>query len=413
MATIGPGTRDRRPDGRAAWRRLAAATALSTFGGAGMWTVVVALPAVQAEFGASRSEAALSYVLTMVGFAVGGVLFGKLSDRTGIVTPALAGALLLATGYVLIAAAPSLPVYALLQGALVGTGMSASFAPLIADISQWFDRRRGIAVSICASGNYAAGALWPPITQWSIDQWGWRSTHAGIGIVCLCAMLPLIACLRVRLDAAPAGSEPVAAAPAGRLAVSPPVLQALLVVAGVACCVAMSMPQVHIVAYCGDLGYGAARGAEMLALMLAFGIVSRIGSGFLADRIGGLPTVLVGSALQGVALLLYSIMDGLGQLYVVSALFGLFQGGIVPGYAIIVREYFPAKEAGFRVSLTITATVVGMAFGGWFSGVLYDLTGSYRAAFVNGLVWNLGNAIILAALLIGRRPARPPAPALA
>jgi MFS family permease len=176
--------------------------------------------------------------------------------------------------------------------------------------------------------------------------------------------------------------------------------QTLLCIAGVACCVAMSMPQVHIVAYCGDLGYGVARGAEMLSLMLAFGIVSRVASGFVADRLGGVATLLIGSTLQGLALFLYLWFDGLVSLYVISALFGLFQGGIVPSYAIIVREYFPPREAGTRVGLAIMATLFGMAFGGWMSGYIFDLTGSYRAAFLHGIAWNLLNVTIAAWLLM-------------
>ncbi len=109
------------------------------------------------------------------------------------------------------------------------------------------------------------------------------------------------------------------------------------------------MPQVHLVAYCGDLGYGAARGAQMLSLMLACGIVSRLAFGLVSDRIGGLRTLLLGSGLQGVALLLFVPFDGLVSLYVIAALFGLFQGGIVPSYAIIVREHFAPTEAGARV----------------------------------------------------------------
>jgi MFS family permease len=177
-------------------------------------------------------------------------------------------------------------------------------------------------------------------------------------------------------------------------------------VAGISCCVAMSMPQVHIVAYCGDLGYGVARGAEMLSLMLGLGIVSRIASGFIADRIGGVATLLIGSTLQGVALFLYLLFDGLTSLYVISGLFGLFQGGIVPMYAIIVREYFPAQEAGTRVGLVLLATLVGMALGGWISGLIFDLTGSYHAAFAHGLLWNLLNVSIATWLLLrgGRRP---------
>jgi MFS family permease len=168
-------------------------------------------------------------------------------------------------------------------------------------------------------------------------------------------------------------------------------LLGVLGVAGVACCVAMSMPQVHIVAYCGDLGYGAQRGAEMLALMLGAGIVSRLISGWICDRIGGLRTLLLGSVLQGTALALFVPFNGLVSLYVVSALFGLFQGGLVPSYAIIVREYFAPSEAGWRVGVVIMATLFGMALGGWLSGVIFDLTGSYRAAFLNGIGWNLLN----------------------
>jgi MFS family permease len=171
----------------------------------------------------------------------------------------------------------------------------------------------------------------------------------------------------------------------------------------------MSMPQVHIVAYCGDLGYGVARGAEMLSLMLACGIVSRIASGWIADQIGGLATLLLGSVLQGVALFLYLWFDGLTSLYVISALFGLFQGGIVPSYALIVREYFPAGEAGARVGMVIMATLFGMALGGWMSGLIFDLTGSYRAAFANGLLWNLVNVTLAVWLL--QRSSRRMAPA--
>jgi MFS family permease len=197
------------------------------------------------------------------------------------------------------------------------------------------------------------------------------------------------------------------------LGLSPNALQALLIVAGLACCVAMSMPQVHLVAYCGDLGYGAARGAQMLSLMLACGVVSRLVSGAICDRIGGLRTLLLGSVLQGTALLLFLPFDSLAQLFVVSALFGLFQGGIVPSYAIIVREHFPAAEAGGRTGTVLMCTLFGMALGGWMSGKVFDLTGSYHAAFLNGIGWNLLNLTIVLFLLRGARAAQRARPALA
>jgi MFS family permease len=367
---------------------------LSTIGGVGLWSAVVALPAVQAEFGTARAAAALPYSLLTISFGFGGVLMGRLADRFGIAWPAGIGAVLLGLGYVAAAAAPSMPAFALAHALLIGIGSSATFAPLMADISHWFVRRRGIAVAISACGNYLAGALWPPVVQQLIDALGWRTTHVIVGVICVIAMLPLVLALRRRAPAQDGASAQRAAAPRHEIAVSPGVLQALLVVAGLACCVAMSMPQVHIVAYCGDLGYGVARGAEMLSLMLGFGIVSRVASGFIADRIGGLYTLLISSVLQGAALFLYLWFDGLTSLYVISALFGLFQGGIVPSYAIIIREYFPPQEAGTRVGLTIMATLFGMALGGWLSGLIFDLTGSYRAAFANGLAWNLLNGAI-------------------
>jgi predicted MFS family arabinose efflux permease len=266
-------------------------------------------------------------------------------------------------------------------------------------------------VAICASGNYVAGAVWPPIVQHFVEAVGWRQTYIGLGIVCAVTLGLLAIFMRAR---PPAVAVPVARgsgpSPSNRpFGLSLNQAQVLLCVAGVACCVAMAMPQVHIVAYCGDLGYGSARGAQMLSLMLACGIVSRLVSGLICDRIGGVRTLLLGSVLQGLALLLFLPFDGLVSLYVVSALFGLFQGGIVPSYAIIVREHFPPAEAGARVGAVLMATLFGMALGGWMSGKVYDLTGSYQAAFVNGIAWNLLNMTIAVFLLwriggLGRSP---------
>jgi MFS family permease len=292
---------------------------------------------------------------------------------------------------------------------LIGAGSAATFAPLLAHVSLWFTRRRGIAIAIFASGNYLAGTVWPPIVQHFIQSAGWRQTYFGIAVFCIASMLPLALLLRrpppvveLELSHSPA-ARPVAT---NALGLSRGALQTLLIVAGLSCCVAMSMPQVHLVAYCADLGYGAARGAQMLSLMLACGIVSRLTFGFICDRIGGLRTLLLGSSLQGFALLLFLPFNGPVSLYVISALFGLFQGGIVPSYAIIVREYFPSREAGARVGAVITATLFGMALGGWMSGAIFDLTGSYKAAFVNGILFNLVN-ISIALFLLRRAIARP------
>lgn len=393
------------PESRYAWFRLAVSVLLGTIGSVGMWAVVVALPTVQADFGSARAGASLPYTMAMIGFGAGAVGFGRLVDAWGIVRPSIIATLALALGFVVSGYTPSLLLFAL-ANFVIGFGSSATFAPIIADTSHWFTRRRGIAVAVCAAGNYLGGAFWPPIVQRMIVEFGWRNSQIIIGVICLVTMLPLVLALRRSVvqeaGAAEAGSS-ARQAQFSAIGLSPNVLFALLCVAGVACCVAMSMPQVHIVAYCSDLGYGVAVGAQMLSLMLGFGIVSRVASGFVADRIGGVATLLIGSALQGLALFLYLLSDGLTPLYVISVLFGLFQGGIVPMYAVVVREFFPPEQAGARVGLVITSTIAGMALGGWLSGAIFDLTGSYWQAFANGLIWNLLNLSIVGFLFLRGR----------
>src|SRR5580704_8209480 len=299
-----------------AWLRLVVALAFATIGSVGVWSFIVSLPAVQADFGVDRADASLPYTCLMIGFALGGVLTGRLADRFGIVVPLLLGALSLTLGYIAAALAGGLWQLALVHGTLIGIGTSTTFGPLVADISHWFTRRRGIAVAICASGGYFAGTIWPPIVRHFVDSVGWRHTHLGIGVFCAVTLFPLALLMRKRTvmhaDGTPGA---LATGTPADLGLSPGALQLLLSIAGVACCVAMAMPQVHLVAYCGDLGYGVARGAEMLSVMLAFGIVSRIGSGWIADRIGGITTLLLGSTLQGIALVVYLIADGLTSLY--------------------------------------------------------------------------------------------------
>ena len=390
------------PDSRQAWTRLALALIVGSLGSVGMWSVVVILPAVQADFAATRGAASLAFTMTMAGFGIGGVIGGRLTDRFGIVATIALATVLMAVGYVLSAQTTALWQFNLLHIA-IGAGSSATFAPLMAEASHWFERRRGIAVTVAATGSYIGGTFWPPLVSWSMLTYGWRSSQIGIAAVALVFTLVTLAILRAQMGANERRNHVNAPPPKVDLRLGDNTLTALLFVAGIGCCVAMAMPQVHIVAYCGDLGYGVARGAEMLSLMLALGIVSRVGSGFLADRIGGLRTLLLGAIAQGVALTFYLFFDGLTSLYVISAMFGLFQGGIVPAYAIIIREAMPAAQAATRVGIVILGTVLGMSLGGWLSGVIFDATGSYRAAFVNGAAWNVFNVAIVGWLLLRAR----------
>ena len=387
-------------DSSHALRRLLATLMVIALGNGAMYVVSVVLPAVQKEFEVSRADAALPYTLLMLGFGLGGIWMGKVADRHGVMRPLLVGGIATCIGYFLASRAQSLWAFSLAHGLILGLmGSAVTFAPLMADTAQWWNRRRGIAVAVCASGNYLAGAFWPPIVQWGVEHWGWRDTYQGLGWVCGGGMLLLSVMFRLRpptIQQTPVSTPAATTAWVSETPLGLPRMQALalLSVAGVACCVAMSMPQVHIVAYCTDLGFGPARGAEMLSLMLACGIVSRLASGYICDRIGGLRTLLLGSVLQGTALLMFLPFDGLAPLYLASAMFGLFQGGIVPSYAIIVREYFPAARAGVQTGTVIMATLLGMALGGWMSGAIFDATGSYKAAFLNGIAWNLLNLAI-------------------
>ncbi len=387
---------------RQAWVRLALALLIGSIGSVGMWSAVVVLPVVQTEFGATRGAASLAYTLTMLGFGSGGVVTGRITDRFGIVAAMALSIGFLGSAYVLAGLSTTLWQFIAIYF-LIGLGTSATFAPLMAEASHWFERYRGLAVTIVASGNYLGGAVWSPLINWGTQVSGWRTTHIAVGIFCGVAMTLILLVLRAQIGGAKVRDHDNAPPPRVDLNISTNTLTVLLCIASISCCVAMSMPQVHIVAYCGDLGYGVARGAEMLSLMMAFGVVSRIGSGFLADRIGGIRTLLIGSVAQGVALLFYLFFDSLTSLYLISAMFGLFQGGIVPSYAIIVREAMPAREAATRVGIVIFASVFGMSFGGWVSGVIFDASGSYAAAFMNGLAWNALNITIVVGLLIRSR----------
>ena len=388
-----------------AWFRLAVTLVIAIFANTGMWAVITIMPALEAEFATSRATTSLPFTMNMIGFALGNLVIGRIIDKIGVTLSVMAAAIVSAAAFLLSTVTGD--IY-LLAGVhlFLGFGTAAGFGPLITDISHWFLKQRGIAVALIASGNYLAGGIWPLFLSDILAEDGWRAAYLMLAGITVVVILPLALLLQRKL---PEAGHQIAAQQVNeniqKTRISPVRLQILLCIAGVACCVAMSMPQVHIVSYCVGLGYGPAVGAEMLSLMLFGGVISRVGSGLIADRIGGIRTLFLGSFAQGMALVMYLPFDGMASLYVVSFIFGLSQGGIVPSYALVVREFLPPREAGARIGVVIMMTIIGMALGGWMSGWIYQVTGSYQAAFINGIAWNGLNLGIIAWILTRNRKA--------
>ena len=382
------------------WFRLVITLIIAVFANTGMWAVITIMPSLETDFSTARSLTSLPFTVNMIGFAVGNLVIGRIIDRTGVTICVIAAALASAAAYSLSSQVNDFYLLTALH-LLLGFGTAAGFGPLISDISHWFLRHRGIAVALIASGNYLAGGVWPLFLSDVLLEQGWRDAYQMLAILTVIVIIPLALLLRRKVpEAAHQVASQLAFENSSKIKLSGRQFQLLLGLAGISCCVAMSMPQVHIVSYCVGLGYGPAVGVQMLSVMLFGGVVSRIVSGLIADRLGGIRTVLLGSFLQCVALVMYLPFDGMASLYVVSLVFGLSQGGIVPGYAVIVREYLPPREAGERVGFVIMMTILGMALGGWMSGWIYDLTGSYQMAFINGIVWNALNLAIMTWILL-------------
>ena len=396
----------REHDSLYSWTRLFIALLLATVGNIGMWVVVIVLPDIQQEFKIDRGTASIPFALTMVGFAIGNWVMGHVVDRYGITKTIILAATVNTAGYIAAMYVNNVYSLSILQF-FIGLGTAAAFGPLIADTSHWFLKRRGIAVALIASGNYFSGAIWPPLFNSTLQSDGWRDVYWILALSTVFIMIPLSFLLARKISEETARiSDAASSDKRQNVSISPKALTILLSIAGIGCCVAMSMPQVHIVAFCIDLGFGPAVGAEMLSLMLIGGIISRLINGLISDKLGGVYTLLIGSTLQCIALFLYLPFDGLVSLYIVSLIFGLSQGGIVPSYAIIIREYLPGADAGTRVGFVMMCTIMGMAIGGWMSGWIYDLTGSYAAAFWNGIVWNFLNIAIVLFLITRNRKSK-------
>jgi MFS family permease len=392
----------------ASWIIAGVALAILSLSYGAPLVTVVALKPIAAEFGTTRSAPALAVSLTYIGSGMGGIAMGWIAGRIGLRRVVIACGLMIALGLVLASYGGLYQLYAsnlLLIGLLGASGM---FSPMMAYVSLWFDRHRGSAIALVSSGQYVAGALWPLLFQVSVDNYGWRQTMRVFAVVIAVTIPPLAAFFFRR----PPGLAPRSSSTLGAVAftpvtgIPPYLVQAMLAGAIFCCCVTMSIPLAHMVAFCSDIGIGPRPGAAMLSLQLAAGVIAQQLWGWVADRVGGLRTILYASASMAVAMTGFLLTQNEIGLFSVSAVFGLAFGGLIPGYILAVREIFPAEQATWRIPLVLFPGAVGMAAGGWMAGLIYDGWGYYAPAFVAGIVFNLVNLALLGTLAPRHRPPR-------
>jgi MFS family permease len=409
-------TASRFPDSienRSSWAAVAITTAILAISYGAPLLVVVGLKPITSALGTERSVVALAGALVWVGTGMGGIVMGWVADRIGVRSTVVFGALMAALG---LAVSTTGQVWALFLGhaVLIGLlGNSAHFPPLVVYISRWFDRRRGTAVALISSGQYVAGMLWPTVFERAMTQFGWQATMLGYAVVVAAAIVPMA----LFLQPPPQPSRAAAAMGGGRqrraraLGLPANLVQTRLCAAGFLCCVPMAMPAGHLVAFCTDLGIPAAHGAAMLSVLLGSAFVSRLFWGWLADRIGGLGTLLAGSMCQALAIVAFTATQDEVGLFAISAAYGLGFSGIVPAYVLAVRELFPSAEASWRVPTLLFISMSGMAFGGWFAGALYDHFGFYAPAFAAGALFNVANLVVIG-FLVTRQAREPRLPAV-
>ena len=398
------------PSGETAygWVVVFASLALHSISLGAPTMLFVALKPIAADLETARAIPSLAYSLMMVGAGVGGIAMGWWMDRLGVWQPVLFGSVMISLGALLASRAEGPVSLFVASGLLIGLfGKAAMIAPLVANVTRWFDRRRGLAVAILTSGQGLAGAVWPAVVQYFNDLAGWRGTFLYFSAFAAASMVPLALLLRPRPPMTAAGGAFGVRVDEGRgLELSPRAVQGILWFGGVFCCAAMSIPIVHLVSHATDLGYTLEQGAWVLSVLFMAGFVSRIGFGMLADRIGGVRTLLIGSACMAVMLFVFMFMTSYAGLLVAALLFGLGFSGIMPCYPLLIRLFFPANEVGWRIAGQYLFSAGGMALGGWIGGVVFDLAGSYTPAFAAGLAFNAVNFFLVGILFVRRRPSR-------
>jgi MFS family permease len=391
-------------ESRASWIAASVTLAILSVAYGSTLLIVVGLRVMELDIGVSRSTLALAGALTWVGTGLGGIVMGWVSDRIGVRTSVLVGTVMIALGLALSSTGSIWALY-VGQGLLIGFfGMGAVYPPLLIYVSRWFDRRRGTAIALISSGQYIAGVIWPAAFERLIAGIGWRTTYLGFAGVLLLGVVP-IAALFLRPAPATAGAGPGTTrgprrAAARVLGLKPNTVQAILCIAGFCCCVPMAIPQAHLVAFCGDIGLGAATGATMLSVLLGAAFISRQFWGAFADRHGGLKTVLAGSAFQAVSIGAFLSTQNEMGLFAVAAGYGFGFSGIIPAYVVSIRDLFPSSQASWRIPLVLFTAMSGMAFGSWFAGGLYDHFGYYAPAFGSGVLFNVANLFLIGFLVM-------------
>ena len=395
-----------RTDSREAWLIAIATLTTTSISFGAPYVVIVALKLIAADLGGYRSIPAAATSLAMIGTGIGGLAMGWLAERIGVRFTVIGGALMICAGLALSSGGEAWQLY-VGHGLLIGfLGNGAINAPLYVYITRWFERRRGTALALIASGQYVAGAIWPFLFERAIAAYGWRQTMMGYGVLVALLIVP-IAVLVLKPPPAPPDIRNVsgsAGQPDRVLDLPPNAAFALLAVASFLCCVPMAMPAAHLIALCGDLGMEARTGALMLSVLLCCAFISRQFWGWLSDRIGGLMTLLLGSLAQATAIVGFVFTQDEAALFTVAAAFGLGFSGLIPAYILTARQLFPAREASWRMPALLLTGMSGMGAGSWLAGVIYDYSGFYAPAFATGFAFNLANLMIVGSLvLLGRR----------
>jgi MFS family permease len=385
---------------RASWVAAYVTLAILSVAYGAPLVVVVGLKPMSEALGTDRSVVALAGALVWIGTGVGGIAMGWLADRIGIRAMVAIGTVMTAAGLALSALGSVWALY-VGHGLLVGLlGNGAVYAPLLIYVSRWFDRRRGTAIALISSGQYIAGVVWPAVFEHGIAAYGWQPTMLVFGAVCLVSILPLLALLRPSPEVEAPDTQTTDGAGRPRVLGMPPNLaQVLICVAAFCCCVPMAVPSSHLVAFCTDIGITPTHGAAMLSVLLGCAFISRQFWGALADRIGGLRTVMFGSACQAAAIGAFLLTKNEAGLFAISAAFGLGFSGIIPSYAVAIRDLYPSAEASWRIPTVLFSGMSGMAFGSWFAGALYDRFGFYAPAFASGVLFNLANLTVIVFLV--------------